>query len=78
MEKMFLKFNEDLASYYDIAKSNSNYIENISSSFREVTDDYNKLVKLVDSVKKLMKDTESLAVKEASLAISLEEIGNIE
>ena len=75
---MFSKFNEDMASYRDIAKANGDYIETISSSFREVTEDYNNLVKLVDNVRKLLKDTETLAVKEASLAISLEEIGNIE
>ena len=78
LEKMFSKFNEDMASYSDIAKANCDYIEKISSSFREVTEDYNSLVKLVDHVRKLIKDTESLAVKEASLAISLEEIGKIE
>ena len=78
LEKMFSKFNEDMASYRDIAKANGDYTETISSSFREVTEDYNNLVKLVDNVRKLLKDTETLAVKEASLAISLEEIGNIE
>ena len=77
MEKMFSKFNEDMASYSDIAKADGDFIENISSSFREVTEDYNQLVKLCDTVKKLMKETESLAVKEASLVISLEEIRNI-
>ena len=60
-----------------MAKANGDFIENISSSFREVTEDYNQLVKLCDTVKKLMKETESLAVKEASLAISLNEIRNI-
>ena len=77
LEKMFSKFNEDMASYSDIAKANGDYIEKISSSFKEVSEDYNNVVKLVDTVRKLMKDTESLAVKEASLAISLEEIRNI-
>ena len=74
---MFSKFNEDMASYSDIAKADGDFIENISSSFREVTEDYNQLVKLCDTVKKLMKETESLAVKEASLVISLDEIRNI-
>ena len=77
LEKMLSKFKEDMTSYFDIAKDNVDYIEKVSNSFREVTDDYNKLVKLVDNVKKLLKDTEILAVKEASLAISLEEIRNI-
>ena len=71
-------FNEDMASYSEIAKANGDYIEKISNSFKEITDDYNNVVKLVATVRKLMKDTESLAVKEASLAISLEEIKNLE
>ena len=78
LEKMFSKFTEDMTSYSEIAKANGDFIEKISSSFREVTEDYNNLVKLVENVRKLMKDTESLAVKEASLAISLEEIKNLE
>ena len=77
LEKMLSKFKEDMTSYFDIAKDNVDYIEKISSSFREVTDDYNKLVKFIDNVKKLLKHTEILAVKEASLTISLEEIRNI-
>ena len=74
---MFSRFNEDMASYSDIAKAKGDFIQSISSSFREVTEDYNQLVKLCDTVKKLIKETECLAVKEASLAISLYEIRNI-
>merc|ERR550532_209030 len=40
LEKMFSKFNEDMASYSDIAKANGDYIEKISSSFKEVSEDY--------------------------------------
>jgi len=75
LEKMFSKFNEDMAAYRDIAKANDDELEKISNSSKELSDNYSDIVQRTRSVKKLLKESESLAVHKASLAISLRDIG---
>ena len=79
LKEMFEKFNEDMSSYRDIATAGGEELEGISKSFKELSEDYSKIVELTENVKILLKQTESLAIKEASLAISFRDIGvNIE
>ena len=79
LKEMFAKFNEDMEAYRETAEEDGEELVQIATSFRELSDDYQKIVKLTEKVKKLLKETESQAIKEASLTISLGDIGvNIE
>ena len=79
LKEMFAKFNEDMEAYRETAEEDGEELVQIATSFRELSDDYHKILKLTEKVKKLLKETESQAIKEASLTISLGDIGvNIE
>ena len=38
LERMFSKFNEDMTAYRDIAKADGDRLENISRSFKELSE----------------------------------------
>lgn len=75
LKEMFVKFNEDMEAYKAIASEGEEELVKIATAFKEVSEDYEKIVKLTNSVKKLLKETESLAIREASLTISLKDVG---
>ena len=74
MTGIFGKFVEDTKEHTAIADAEEAHLKKVAKKTTELSENYEKIVSLVKNCKNLVKQNEMLALKQASLAISLSEL----
>ena len=77
MTGIFGKFIQDTLKDHDhkaIADAEETHLKKVAKKTSELSENYEKIVSLVKNCKNLVKQNEMLALKQASLAISLNEL----
>ena len=74
LSEVFLQFIQEVKQHSRVAEAEEEHLARLSDDCVALGDDYDKLVKLMKSCKKMLKQSQVLAVQEASLSSSLKHL----
>ena len=74
LSEVFLQFIQEVKQHSRVAEAEDEHLARLSDDCVALSDDYDKLVKLMKSCKKMLKQSQVLAVQEASLSSSLKQL----